>query len=898
VKCLLVRPHSLVRTQTVNLGGRNIGICIYNSAWRSSAGTGDDMRRLVISERIVDLALEQVANADFRIAVIHHPLDWLSESEQQVLEPLFFQKFDLYLCGHMHAAKPQATKSLFGHMVLSQCGTLFSQRSYFNGYQILDVDIDAGTIKFSILEWSERIRRFAPCTGLLPDTNGTITLQLRPFESRPEATKVESILRFAKNFIRSQANDRVTLHRTRSEGADDIKEVFVCPPLRHRRDSPGAAHQDSDVTLEDMLTSTKNYAIVGDRDAGKTSLGYLLAVMVSDGVCDKPRLPGLIDASAIPKYPQQIYGRIRRFLCPEDETYPKWLTLRDMVKSLRDLPALIIVDNVSLDDKKRITEIEALLAQLPDIRWMFLCTQDATARTLDLAKVFSTPTETLFMLDLPRRSIRELSRRRNVLDDQNIQRIFPKIMGSLAAAGLPKNGYIVSLLSWVATLEGGVDALNEASLVRTIVEHLLERGRFDSLLRGSFDPEFKEIMLSELAFYVRGRGSIVTYNEALRFTVDFFASRNLNFEADRVLRALQECRILDIVNGDAFFHLPCYLDYFTARYLRDNPAVLDQIRKSREHSSWTRELDLLTSLTRRDFGLLAEIGNELHRLQSLITLGDDAPEFSTYRFRAVFDAPHLRRLQNNKPSQTAIDDMEDNAEARALEQKSATPAGAKDAVNDAREYYRLLSLFGKVIRNAEAADGITKEIAVDLYMESQRRRINLVAKFMNDKMPELIATSAPDGKRGANDDTTEFARYLVHVLIPATILKLSAREIGTTKLLNTFQKNLSECTVIDARLSYALLEFDIQTHTGIEALRAILETAENAIVTRIIQMKLIVSYTLNEYDPRYQEQLEALIAEVERRSGTTPISVRNLKDRANVRTISRIDDFPLERDPA
>jgi hypothetical protein len=376
-----LRPHRLVRTQVVKLDNRNIGICIFNSAWRSSAGTDNDMKRLIISERMVDLALEQVANADFRIAVVHHPLEWLSEPEQEVLEPLLFQKFDLYLCGHIHASKPQATKSVFGHMVFSQCGTLFSQRGYFNGYQILDLDIDAGNINFRIFEWSDRIRRFTPCIGLLPDTNGTITLELRPFESRPEATRVGSILRLAKTFIRSQANDRVTLHRTRSEGADDIKEVFVCPPLRHRRDSLGATKQVPDISLDEILTSDKNYAIIGDRDSGKTSLGYLLTVMVSDGVCDKPRLPGLIEASTIPKYPLQVYGRIRRFLCPEDEAYSKWQTLRDMVESLRGLPVMVIVDNVPLDDRERITEIETTLAQLSDVRWIFLCMQDATTRT-------------------------------------------------------------------------------------------------------------------------------------------------------------------------------------------------------------------------------------------------------------------------------------------------------------------------------------------------------------------------------------------------------------------------------------------------------------------------------------------------------------------------------------
>ena len=146
---------------------------------------------------------------------------------------------------------------------------------------------------------------------------------------------------------------------------------------------------------------------------------------------------------------------------------------------------------------------------------------------------------------------------RGLLED-DVHRIFPRIMNSIASAGLPKNGYVVSLLSWLASQQVSVDAINEATLIRTIVEHLLERGRFDAVLRGQFDPEFKEIFLADLGFHLRQMGGRAPYNEVLAFTIDFFTRRNLNFEADRVLRALQNCRILDVSDGYMSFRLPCY----------------------------------------------------------------------------------------------------------------------------------------------------------------------------------------------------------------------------------------------------------------------------------------------------------------------------------------------------
>ncbi len=56
---LILNPHKLLRSRVVCIDDRNVRICGFNSAWRSTGGYGDDLKRLVIGERVVDLALEQ-----------------------------------------------------------------------------------------------------------------------------------------------------------------------------------------------------------------------------------------------------------------------------------------------------------------------------------------------------------------------------------------------------------------------------------------------------------------------------------------------------------------------------------------------------------------------------------------------------------------------------------------------------------------------------------------------------------------------------------------------------------------------------------------------------------------------------------------------------------------------
>lgn len=144
-----------------------------------------------------------------------------------------------------------------------------------------------------------------------------------------------------------------------------------------------------------------------------------MAVLVSDGICDQPRIPAILDAASFPKYTQQVLGKVRSFLLPEDESYPKWQHLQEKVSSLKGVPLLLIIDNVPLADPSRISEIQSILAEIADCRWIMLCSQDEGARTSDVGKVFPQPTQVLFIQDLPRKAIRELSRKRNDLLEDN-----------------------------------------------------------------------------------------------------------------------------------------------------------------------------------------------------------------------------------------------------------------------------------------------------------------------------------------------------------------------------------------------------------------------------------------------------------------------------------------------
>ena len=92
-----IYQHSL----TIN--GTKVGIAGFNSAW-SCAGPEDDRRIWLGAEWQFNRANAHMRDADLRIGLIHHPIDWLCEADRETAQQRIATEFDFWLFGHMHNA--------------------------------------------------------------------------------------------------------------------------------------------------------------------------------------------------------------------------------------------------------------------------------------------------------------------------------------------------------------------------------------------------------------------------------------------------------------------------------------------------------------------------------------------------------------------------------------------------------------------------------------------------------------------------------------------------------------------------------------------------------------------------------------------------------------------------
>jgi CheY-like chemotaxis protein len=142
-------------TRVIEVSGYKLGILGLNSAWmsayiRDSQGKVSDQGNLLIGEQQLVNALEATEGVDLQLAILHHPLSWLHETELFEIEKQLEARHVLIAHGHWHTPRVTITHSLAGQSISIPTGSIYACRDYPNGYNIVQLDLASlqGIISF------------------------------------------------------------------------------------------------------------------------------------------------------------------------------------------------------------------------------------------------------------------------------------------------------------------------------------------------------------------------------------------------------------------------------------------------------------------------------------------------------------------------------------------------------------------------------------------------------------------------------------------------------------------------------------------------------------------------------------------------------------------------------
>ena len=155
-------------TRTLMINGQRIGLLGLNSALMSersldSKGAMNDFGKLIVGEPQIYGALQQIARTDIRIAVLHHPFDWLAEFDRDRVENQLRRGCHFILHGHQHKPNINVEKIVEG--VIIPAGASYNRgvaqnTQYISSYNFVHFDFETSQGTVYLQRWSERGSRW------------------------------------------------------------------------------------------------------------------------------------------------------------------------------------------------------------------------------------------------------------------------------------------------------------------------------------------------------------------------------------------------------------------------------------------------------------------------------------------------------------------------------------------------------------------------------------------------------------------------------------------------------------------------------------------------------------------------------------------------------------------
>ncbi|MFZ1416276.1 MAG: metallophosphoesterase [Defluviicoccus sp.] len=306
--------------EPVKVGGHTLGIVPINSALFCQSD--DDHEKLWIGRRCLDLAASELQklDANLRLALIHHPLDWLSGHERSNIKAKLQDHVDVILRGHLHETDIESVTGITGNVVHLAAGAAYQTRQWPN--RALYVTFDGNGLTVFPIRYEDK-----------PQEVWTVDTSVFPLD--PDFQRQFAIPRLCSN-----------LDSARAEPArSPSPPAALRSNIPSRRNLPFVGRAEVLAEIEGLLGDPSSHKVLvlrGCPGTGKSELAREYARL------HQARYPGgtfVIDASSEVPIDLATIGSTILAL-----DFPPGLLVKDQclrsLYQLGDRPALLIYDNV------------------------------------------------------------------------------------------------------------------------------------------------------------------------------------------------------------------------------------------------------------------------------------------------------------------------------------------------------------------------------------------------------------------------------------------------------------------------------------------------------------------------------------------------------------------------
>ena len=127
----------------VPCGDRIVAIAGLSSSWLGEGGDADAHSLITGKHQVYDLidgpSASRLQAADLKIAILHHPLDWMQDFDRDDLTKLLAKNFDVVLRGHLHETSLGWQKFPGHELHTIAAGSAYAGSGHRNAYNVVQV---------------------------------------------------------------------------------------------------------------------------------------------------------------------------------------------------------------------------------------------------------------------------------------------------------------------------------------------------------------------------------------------------------------------------------------------------------------------------------------------------------------------------------------------------------------------------------------------------------------------------------------------------------------------------------------------------------------------------------------------------------------------------------------
>lgn len=784
--------YSFIRS----INGIKVGIACIDSAWRSSGKGKIEKGELYVGIRQVRELYSQIEDAELKICMMHHPLEWLEECEVLEIEKIL-TNFDIVLRGHVHDEDDKQIIRQDLKTVYSTAGKIYpidyaegKALDGYNGYSILKVDLIKNTCTMILRTYYGKTRKeFAEATNICDKgikvyyLNSTSTDRLLEF----------SIIKGLNSYFYSMSDSYSIIKNVDNQLPSDIRQILIDPVLADKSEYVKEEDSSKEVCLSDIIESENNILLIGKKESGKTTILQQIGMAYIESYERKSYIPVHIDMKKVPKGSDKLLNSTFHFIINNmlDTTS---ISKSEIRKMIIDGKILFLIDNVKTSNADHTILISNFIKEYCNNRYI-LTIEEEFFQAIEIKQIpsYGTYFREIYIQYMGKSQIRDLVTKWSIGKENvtDINDVVNKIDSYFNQINFPKTPFNIAVFMIIWDYDNNFVPVNEGIIMQNYLEIVLEKLSPEESLRSNYSFTIKQNFLSYLAHEMFLKDQYFFTKKDFDDKVNnYHEKKGYNLYESKFDKIFFDKNILSYTNDYVVFSHTSILEYFLAIYAVNDKEFLNIITKKGNRTNFRNEICFYSGLNQNCLELLNNLADTI--LDTVVDNLDLVDGLNNVEIMTEFKVNKedlIQDIQRNRPTQNELDNVSDLS--NSYKEKGPTEIVKLEVGGvEADDFYSILQMYGSVIKNAELLDNNYKIEHLENYMYGMNMLYAIMIKFIEYIKVDLkFEDLDEDYRRQFNiEHEEEFEEAKVKMvdisklMFPIAIQNLILENVGTPKL--------------------------------------------------------------------------------------------------------------------